>query len=265
MTISGDVGSYTVNSEAASGYWKVTLAHSSTWRTGGSGMRVTVQGATGPAVIAAGVQAGDVFFCAGQSNMFFTLHQSLNYTAEAATLASYPNFRFFMTKLSYSPTPLWDLGPNGTCNSGDLCNRWHTAEQAMANGLIHDFSAVCYMTVRDAARVHTALRTDRAMALVQSAWGGTRVEAWMSTEAIAAASKGVLSDPTQPPVLPPARNEQNNVSVLYNAMVKLLTDICCSFISGSFCSGASFSESRRSRSASRSPSICFILSCICVI
>lgn len=109
MTISGDVGSYTVNSEAASGYWKIALAHSSTWRTGGSGMRVTVQGATGPAVIAAGVQAGDVFFCAGQSNMFFTLHQSLNYTAEAATLANYPNFRFFMTNRALHNTPQFDL------------------------------------------------------------------------------------------------------------------------------------------------------------
>ena len=29
--------------------------------------------------------------------MLFSLHQAINYTAEAATLATFPNFRFFMT------------------------------------------------------------------------------------------------------------------------------------------------------------------------
>jgi len=214
VSISADGRQFPATSHA-DGTWEVQMNHVGQ----GGPTEITVKGEDGPAVVAHNVSGGDVIFCSGQSNMVFPLKLTLNATAEAATLKDYPHFRFFMTKLSYSPTPLWDLGPNGTCNSGDLCNRWHTAEQAMANGLIHDFSAVCYMTVRDAARVHTALRTDRAMALVQSAWGGTRVEAWMSTEAIATASRGVLSDPTQPPVLPPARNEQNNVSVLYNAMV----------------------------------------------
>eukprot|EP00729_Bicosta_minor_P021315 gene21315-33468_t len=85
------------------------------------------------------------------------------------------------------------------CDNADgLCNRWVTAEQALANNAsyLKAFSAVCFLTVRDITRIHT---NKKAVALVQSAWGGTRIE------------------PTV--VMPPAGKEQNNVSVLYNAMV----------------------------------------------
>lgn len=101
------------------------------------------------------------------------------------------------------------------------CNQWLTVEQATAeqpgklpksplpNTFLANFSAVCFLTVRDIARMHTS---NRPMALIQSAWGGTRVEAWMSTEAIA---KAVPSAGTAPPT----GSGPNNVSVLYNAMV----------------------------------------------
>ena len=117
------------------------------------------------------------FFCSGQSNMVFPLKLTLNATDEIATLHKYPNFRFFMTQRDSSPVPLWNLrssNDSGSCDAkstADGCNRWWTAEQALANGLIDDFSAVCYMTVRDVARLHTGTRP---VALVQSAWGGTR-------------------------------------------------------------------------------------------
>lgn len=101
------------------------------------------------------------------------------------------------------------------------CNQWLTVEQATAeqpgklpksplpNTFLANFSAVCFLTVRDIARMHTS---NRPMALIQSAWGGTRVEAWMSTEAIA---KAVPSAGAAPPI----GSGPNNVSVLYNAMV----------------------------------------------
>ena len=57
-----------------------------------------------------------------------------------------------------------------------LCNRWVTSEQALANNAsyLKAFSAVCFLTVRDITRIHT---NKKAVALVQSAWGGTRIEA----------------------------------------------------------------------------------------
>ena len=40
--------------------------------------------------------------------------------------------------------------------------------------------------IRDTVRIHSAAMAGRPMGLIQSAWGGTRIEAWMSPGAIAA-------------------------------------------------------------------------------
>ena len=63
---------------------------------GGEGT-ITVTGEDGPAVVAHNVSSGDVFFCSGQSNMVFPMSLTINATDEIATLASYPQFRFFFT------------------------------------------------------------------------------------------------------------------------------------------------------------------------
>ena len=49
------------------------------------------------------------------------------------------------------------------------------------------------------------------MALIQSAWGGTRIEAWMSSESIQSTGKFAH--------VVPKRSGPNSASVLYNAMV----------------------------------------------
>ena len=333
VIVTGDAGEYSVTSEAGSGHWKVTLDASSLWKNP-ENMTITVAGATGPQVAATGVQAGDVYFCSGQSNMLFSLHQALNYTAEAATLASYPNFRFFMTNRALNSSAQWDLTtddancdaaapapvpspssptpapPPGSCSASAFlnntafgnghgpsignapakdaadccsqcfsatwaakgcsfftfdpglaggttggscwfktnghgspqsragyvsgghpstppptppkpCNRWVTPEQAAADNsaFLLSFSAVCFMTVRDIARQHTH---DRPMGLVQAAWGGSRLESWMSAEALASAGAPVNNNKTSNV---PANNNKtpmgaaNNKSYLYNGMV----------------------------------------------
>ena len=68
-----------------------------------------------------------------------------------------------------------------SCNNKDgLCNKWVTNEQALTNNAsyLKAFSAVCFLTVRDIKRIATehAGNGGRPVALVQSAWGGTRVE-----------------------------------------------------------------------------------------
>ena len=84
------------------------------------------------------------------------------------------------------------------------CNQWLTVKQATAvqpgklpasplpNTFLANFSAVCFLTGRDIARMHTK---QRPMALIQSAWSGTRVEAWMSKEAIAKAEPSAGAAP----------------------------------------------------------------------
>eukprot|EP00039_Didymoeca_costata_P030232 m.28504 g.28504 ORF g.28504 m.28504 type:complete len:580 (+) comp8006_c0_seq3:35-1774(+) len=229
VTVSGDVGSCKTTADKVSGHWKITLPPSTQW-TNTKSMTITVQGETGPPVVAKDVLPGDVFFCSGQSNMLFSLHQALNYTAEAATLTKFPNLRFFMTARANKSMPQWDLTPQpesqcdaaipkgvGNAPPGPPpppapCNEWLTAEQAMAdnNTFLLSFSAVCFMTVRNIAEMHTG---DRPMGLIQSAWGGSRVEAWMSAEALENAGNPVTGN------VPGTKFPSNEPSVLYNGMV----------------------------------------------
>lgn len=154
--------------------------------------------------------------------MVFPMKLTLNATSEMATLRNYPHFRFFMTNRGTSDVPEFDVPDFNatTCDTKvpSACNRWVTAKEAMESGFIDDFSAVCYMTVRDVARIH--IGNEKPVALVQSAWGGTRVEAWMSEEAIQTASRRVLPTSSSSPVVPPQSHNAANVkSALYNAMI----------------------------------------------
>jgi len=126
--------------------------------------------------------------------MVFPLKLALNWTMEMETLQapSYKNFRFFMTGRDTATTPQWDLPPKPQCDTQtDRCNEWLTVTDALEakpknkpeTAFIADFSAVCLLTIRDLTRIHKSLKY-RPLALIQSAWGGTRIEAWMSTEAI---------------------------------------------------------------------------------
>ena len=202
----------------ANGEWEVQFNRAGVGTGPGN---VTVVGEEGPAITAKNVMGGDVYFCSGQSNMVFPTKFAYNPAEEMATLADYPNFRFFATGRDFSPTPQWDLAEKPIACDAEPCNQWLTTEQATAvqpgklpksplpNTFLANFSAVCFMTARDIARMHTG---DRPVALIYAAWGGTRVEAWMSTRAIEEAA--VLAG-----AMPPPKSEQNNVSVLYNAMV----------------------------------------------
>ena len=196
----------------ANGEWEVQINHACT----SASCTIRVSGEDGPPAIARGVNGGDVFFCSGQSNMVFPLKLTLNASDEMATLAKYPHFRFFMTMRDESTKPQFDLPTNGTCDTKVPagCNRWWNATAALSSKFIEDFSAVCFMTLRDVARLHIG---QRPVALIQSAWGGTRIESWMSARAIDIASKSVLpASSSSKPVLPPRPDE---TSKLYNAMV----------------------------------------------
>ena len=160
---------------------------------------ITVSGESGPSIVAADVQSGDVFFCSGQSNMVFPMSLTLNASAEMNTTVDYPNFKLFTVPQRTAATPQFDLDRTVPGQA-----KWIDATPTT----IANFSAVCYMAVREIARLHTS---KRPMGLVFSAWGGTRIEAWMSPTALGAcAAKGFVA---------PASKAQNGASALYNAMV----------------------------------------------
>ena len=76
------------------------------------------------------------------------------------------------------------------------------------------------MTVRDIARMHTH---DRPMGLIQVAWGGSRIESWMSADALASAGPPVTGN-VAPINAPIAKAGANVESALFNGMVSPWTN-----------------------------------------
>lgn len=137
------------------GRWRVVLAA----RVAGGPHELTVS-AGGEAVRLRDVLVGDVWLCSGQSNMEWTLADSLGGAAEIAG-ADDPTIRHFKVPRS------WSAAPQETLAGG----RWEAASPATAGA----FTGVGWFFAR-------ALRPqlDVPIGLVNSTWGGSRVEAWMA-------------------------------------------------------------------------------------
>ncbi|HYO81932.1 MAG TPA: sialate O-acetylesterase, partial [Bryobacteraceae bacterium] len=119
------------------------------------------------------VLVGDVWIAAGQSNMEWPVRWSANPDAERAS-ARYPKIRLARTMHRVSGHPLSDW----------VGQQW----QPCSPESVEHFSAVAYHFGRE---LHT--RTGIPIGLIQSAWGGTPIEAWTSL-------RGISSDPGLMPV-----------------------------------------------------------------
>ena len=115
------------------------------------------------------VVVGEVWICSGQSNMEFIVndgggtYQVNNADAEVAA-ANYPLIRQIAIERTTAQSPSRDVK-----NSG-----WQMAVPAT----VSKFTAVGYFFARD---IHLALGVP--VGIINSAWGGTPVESWMSDEA----------------------------------------------------------------------------------
>ena len=78
--------------------------------------------------------------------------------------------------------------------------------------VIGDFSAICYLTLRDVSRMHTG---SRPIGLIESDWGGTPVQAWTPPEGLAACGLPLHNCTTEP-----HGNCTDYPSKLYNHMVQ---------------------------------------------
>jgi sialate O-acetylesterase len=114
------------------------------------------------------VAVGEVWVCAGQSNIEFTLAGVLNADAEIAD-ATDPNIRLYKAPQRTVDVPLHDVDA-----------KWETCTPRVAR----DFSAVGYFFGRGISR---ALHVP--VGIIETAWGGTPAEAWTPRSAL-------VGDPT---------------------------------------------------------------------
>lgn len=108
---------------------------------------------------------GEVWVCSGQSNMEFRVKEGNNATMEIQN-ADYPQIRFFTVQKEMSTTPLEDV--QGT---------W----QVCSPETVGECTAVGYFYGRELFK-----RLNVPIGLINSSWGGTDVETWISPEKFSA-------------------------------------------------------------------------------
>ena len=146
----------TVSTTAAAGKWMVKLPP----HKEGGPYELTVAGDN--TVTLKNVLVGEVWLCAGQSNMEFGLKGA---SETEIPKANYPKLRIFGTPRLISATPRTEA---------EGC-RWVECDPASAAG----FSAVAYFFGRD---LHKTFNVP--VGLFVSAWGATAAEAWTSIEGL---------------------------------------------------------------------------------
>ncbi|MEG0185263.1 MAG: sialate O-acetylesterase, partial [Stenotrophomonas sp.] len=162
-TVSVTLAGRTVTTRAdASGRWQARLAP----LAAGGPYVLSVRAGKASQVVQ-DVQMGDVWLCSGQSNMELPVWRALDAGSEIAS-ATHPTIRLFTVPKAVATVPQLQFGaPVG----------WHPASPAT----VRDFSAACFYFARELQKTVTV-----PMGLIQAAWGGSRIEAWTSADALRA-------------------------------------------------------------------------------
>lgn len=108
----------------------------------------------------ADVLIGEVWLCSGQSNMGFPVSRALN-AGEEVRAADYPEIRLLMVEQRLD------------CAPRDYCEIWGDAWVPCSPDVIERFTAVGYFFGRELYE-----ELDIPIGLIESAWGGSRIEAW---------------------------------------------------------------------------------------
>lgn len=142
------------------------------------------------------IMLGDVFLCTGQSNMQFPVKYATNAWGEIYVPVN-PNLRFLTIDNASAPTPQTQLMKPAS---------WKVAGPATSG----DASAVCYYMSK-------AIQKEQKIAIgfIDSYWGGTTAQAWISAPALNRIHYQGHIEPS--PWAP------HDLSSLYNAMIAPLT------------------------------------------
>ncbi len=144
----------------ADGSWRVVLPPLA---ASCQGRRLTATGSVGGQRVVENVLVGDVWVCSGQSNMQWSVGQSVDAKREVAA-ADWPHIRLF------------DVPRQALAERQDrVAAKWQVCTPAT----IPSFSAVAYFFGRELWR-----EVGLPIGLVHSSWGGTIAEAWTSREGL---------------------------------------------------------------------------------
>lgn len=139
-----------------SGKWSVKL------RSEKAATNLTLKISGGNTIEIRNVAVGEVWLCSGQSNMEWTVGQSLNAEQELSA-AENPNIRQIKISKTINSIPQDDV-PEGV---------WKVSNPNNTNG----FTGVGYFFARD---LYNQLKVP--IGLINASWGGTNIETWISRE-----------------------------------------------------------------------------------
>jgi sialate O-acetylesterase len=142
------------------GKWMVHLPE---FKAGGPySLKINEEGKPDEGVVLSGILIGDVWLASGQSNMEWQVQQAKDASVEIAN-ANFPQVRFLMVNHSNEVKPQTDISTNG----------WKVCDSIS----VKELSAVAYFFAR---KIHVDQNVP--IGIVQSTWGGTRIEPWTSRE-----------------------------------------------------------------------------------
>lgn len=146
-------------------------------KTKSAGQPLTITGRN--KIVYDDVVVGDVWVASGQSNMEWGLNLKKDYADDIAASED-SLLRLFFVPRNTSLTTMTDMViPEETTNP-DWVGRWvRCTPEALKKINGQGFSAAAYYFARDMRKAN-----GRPLGIIQSAWGGTRAEAWTSIEGL---------------------------------------------------------------------------------
>ncbi|KPM30786.1 Sialate O-acetylesterase [Croceitalea dokdonensis DOKDO 023] len=181
------------------GKWKVLLP---TPKASFTVHDIVIKGSTSIAL--KNVLIGEVWFCSGQSNMEMPMKGLGNSPVENASAflkqATNPHIRLFNTERAGS------LKPNN-----NVMGRWAEADSTS----VSNFSAIGYLFGKKLFQ-----KLNVPIGIIEAAWGGTRIEAWLPKK-VAEQDDNI----SLPDALPEEANKRKLPTLIYNGMVHPFQDL----------------------------------------
>ena len=164
VTTSWDNATCTTTADA-DGKWSTAVKTPSA----GGPYVITISDGSKKKTILKNVMIGEVWVCSGQSNMEMPVEgwgHVKNWEQEKVEATNYPNIRFLLATRVTSAQPVSDLAVE------------HGGWQVCNSESVADFSACAYFFGRDLSKYRNV-----PVGLIDTSWGGTIIEAWMSADA----------------------------------------------------------------------------------